>query len=250
MNPHTTLEKMRAMRLKAMAELYQQSLDTNIYSQLTMDEVLATLIDTEWEERQQRKIAGLIKRAGFRQQAAATDIDYHPDRGLDKTLIGRLLSLNFVKKAENLIITGPTGTGKSWLGQAIGRQGCLMLFKTRYFVTARFFDQAKLAKLDGSWPKLLKTLYKTDLLILDDFGLHPMDPASRQLLLDVIETRHQTASTILCSQIPVSGWHKLIGEGTIADAILDRVVYSSHRIELKGESLRKKTTLDPMTSNP
>ena len=149
-----------------------------------------------------------------------------------------------------ILITGPTGTGKSWLGQAIGRQACLMLFKTRYFVTARFFDEAKLAKLDGSWPKLLKTLHKTDLLILDDFGLHPMDPADRQLLLDVIETRHQTASTILCSQIPVSGWHKLIGEGTIADAILDRVVYSSHRIELKGESLRKKTTLDPMTSNP
>jgi len=238
------------MRLKAMAELYQQSLDTNMYSQLTMDEVMATLIDTEWEDRQQRKIAGLIKRAGFRQQAVATDIDYHPDRGLDKTLIARLLSLNFVKKAENLIITGPTGTGKSWLGQAIGRQGCLMLFKTRYFVTARFFDQAKLAKLDGSWPKLLKTLYKTDLLILDDFGLHPMDSADRQLLMDVIETRHQAASTILCSQIPVSGWHKLIGEGTIADAILDRVVYSSHRIELKGESLRKKTMLDPMNSNP
>lgn len=243
MNPHTTLEKMRAMRLKAMAELYQQSLDTNIYSQLSIDEVLASLIDTEWEERQQRKIAGLIKQAGFRQQASATDIDYHPDRGLDKTLVGRLLALNFVKKAENLIITGPTGTGKSWLGQAIGRQACLMLHKTRYFVLARFFDQAKLAKIDGSWPKLLKTLSKTDLLILDDFGLTPMDPADRQLLLDVIETRHQVTSTMLCSQIPVSGWHKLIGEGTIADAILDRVVYSSHRIELNGESLRKKQSL-------
>ncbi len=243
MNPHTTLEKMRAMRLKAMAELYQQSLDTNIYSQLSIDEVLASLIDTEWEERQQRKIAGLIKQAGFRQQASATDIDYHPDRGLDKTLVGRLLALNFVKKAENLIITGPTGTGKSWLGQAIGRQACLMLHKTRYFVLARFFDQAKLAKIDGSWPKLLKTLSKTDLLILDDFGLTPMDPADRQLLLDVIENRHQVTSTMLCSQIPVSGWHKLIGEGTIADAILDRVVYSSHRIELNGESLRKKQSL-------
>jgi DNA replication protein DnaC len=244
MNPHTTLDKMRAMRLRAMAELYQQSLNTNMYSQLSIDEVMTTLIDTEWEERQQRKIAGLIKRAGFRQQAAATDIDYHPDRGIDKTQMGRLLTLNFVKKAENLIITGPTGTGKSWLGQAIGRQGCVMLFKTRYFVTARFFDKAKLAKLDGSWPKLLQTLSKTDLLILDDFGLHPMDPADRQLLLDLIETRHQVASTILCSQIPVSGWHKLIGEGTIADAILDRVVYSSHRIELKGKSLRQKQRLN------
>lgn len=243
MNPHNTLEKMRAMRLPAMAELYQQSLDSNLYNELSLDEVMATLVDAEWEDRQQRKIAGLIKRAGFRQQAAATDIDYHPDRGLDKTMMGRLLSLNFARKAENLIITGPTGTGKSWLGQAIGRQACLMGLKTRYFVTARFFDEAKLAKLDGSWPKLLKKLYKTDLLILDDFGLHPMDPADRQLLMDLIETRHQESSTILCSQIPVSGWHKLIGEGTIADAVLDRVVYSSHRLELKGQSLRKKQRL-------
>lgn len=244
MNPQHTLEKMRAMRLRTMAEIYQQSLAGPSLAELSLDEVMATLIDAEWEERQQRKIAGLIKRAGFRQQAAATDIDYHPDRGIDKTMIGRLLSLNFVRKAENLIITGPTGTGKSWLGQAIGHQACLMQLKTRYFVTARFFDQAKLAKLDGSWPKLLKSLYKMDLLILDDFGLHPMDPADRQLLLDLIETRHQAASTILCSQIPVRGWHKLIGEGTIADAILDRVVYSSHRIELKGESLRKKQRLN------
>lgn len=245
MNPHNTLEKMRAMRLRTMAELYQQSLSSNSYQHLSLDEVMATLIDAEWEDRQQRKIAGLIKRAGFRQQASATDIDYHPDRGIDKTMMGRLLSLTFVKGAENLIITGPTGTGKSWLGQAIGHQGCLMQFKTRYFVTARFFDEAKLAKLDGSWPKLLKSLQKTNLLILDDFGLHPMDPADRQLLMDLIEARHQTASTILCSQIPVSGWHKLIGEGTIADAILDRVVYSSHRLELKGESLRKKQRLTP-----
>lgn len=234
---------MRAMRLPAMAELYQQSLASNTLSELSLDEVMATLIDAEWEDRRQRKMAGLIKRARFSQQAHASDIDYHPDRGLDKTVIGRLLSLNFVKKAENLIITGPTGTGKSWLGQAIGRQACLMLLKTHYYGTARFFDAAKLAKLDGSWPKLLKSLCRTDLLILDDFGLHPMDPADRQLLMDVIEARHQTASTILCSQIPVSSWHQLIGEGTIADAILDRVVYSSHRLELKGESLRKKQRL-------
>lgn len=245
MNPHNTLEKMRTMRLRTMAELYQQSLNGTLYKDLSLDQVMASLVDAEWEERQQRKITRLIKQAGFRQQATPTDIDYDPGRGLDKTIMGRLLSLAFVRNAENLIITGPTGTGKSWLGQAIGRQACLMLRRTRYFVTSRFFEAAKLAKLDGSWGKMLRSLTKTDLLILDDFGLHPMDPADRQLLMDLIEARHADASTILCSQIPVSGWHQLIGEGTIADAILDRVVNSSHRIELTGESLRKKQRLTP-----
>lgn len=243
MNPHNTLEKMRAMRLRTMAELYQQSLDGTLYKEFSLDQVMASLIDAEWEERQQRKITRLIKQATFRQQASPTDIDYHPDRGLDKTIMNRLLSLAFVKNAENLIITGPTGTGKSWLGQALGRHACLMLLKTRYFVTGRFFETAKLAKLDGSWGKLLRSLTKTDLLILDDFGLHPMDSSDRQVLMDLIEARHGDASTILCSQIPVNGWHQIIGEGTIADAILDRVVYSSHRIELKGESQRKKHRL-------
>ncbi len=245
MNPHTTLDKMRAMRLKAMAELYQQSLSSTVFSDVSLDDVLATLVDTEWEARQQRKMKALLKTAGFRQQAHPTDIDYHPDRGLDRTLMGRLLSLSFVQKRENLIITGATGTGKSWIGQAIGRQACIMLYKTRYFMTSRFFDEAKLAKLNGSWAKLLKSIHKTPLLILDDFGLHAMDATDRQLLLELIEARHQTASTIVCSQIPVSGWHKLIGEGTIADAILDRLAYTSHRLELKGESLRKKQALYP-----
>lgn len=245
MNPHTTLEKMRTMRLRTMAELYQQSLNGTLYNDLSFDQLMASMVDAEWEERQQRKIARLSKQAGFRQQASPTDIDYDPGRGLDRTLMERLLTLRFVKKAENLIITGPTGTGKSWLGQAIGQQACLMLRKTRYFVTSRFFEAARLAKLDGSWGQLLRSLTKTDLLILDDFGLHPMDPTDRQLLMDLIEARHANASTILCSQVPIRGWHQLIGEGTIADAILDRVVNSSHRIELKGESLRKKQRLTP-----
>jgi len=233
------------MRLKTMAELYRQSLSQNTYQQLSFDEVLANLIDAEWEDRQQRSIARLIKQAGFSQQASPSDIDYHPDRGLDKTLVGRLLNLTFIRRAENLILTGSTGTGKSWLGQAIGRQACLMQHKTRYFSTTGFFDEAKLAKLEGSWPTLFKKLGRADLLILDDFGLHPLEPTDRHLLMDLVEARHGKASTIICSQIPVSSWHHLIGEATIADAILDRLVYSSHRLQLKGESLRKKQRLTP-----
>ena len=133
----------------------------------------------------------------------------------------------------------------SCLAQAIAHQACLMQHKSRYFSTTGFFDEAKLAKLEGSWPALFKKLGKTDLIILDDFGLHPMQPDDRHLLMDLIEARHGKASTIVCSQIPVSGWHQLIGEATIADAILDRLVYSSHRLQLKGESLRKKQRLTP-----
>lgn len=244
MNSHNTLDKMRAMRMKTMAELYHRTMSENLFGELSTDELMTTLIDAEWEERQRRKIANLIKRAAFKQQACASNIDYHPQRGLDKTSVQRLLSLRFLKNTENLIITGATGVGKSYLGQAIGNQACQMLYKVRYFVTARFFDHAKLAQLEGTYPKLLKQLHNADLLILDDFGLHSMDQTDRQLLLDVIEQRYNTTSTMICSQIPVSGWHKLIGEGTIADAILDRIVYSSHRIELQGESMRKKQRLN------
>lgn len=243
MNTHNTIEKMRAMRMKTMAEIYHRSIHEHHYKDLGTDEFMAMLVDSEWEERQRSKITNLIKRAGFRIQARASDIDYQSSRNLDKTMLQRLLTLNFIKNTENIIITGPTGVGKSYLGQAIGNLACQMLVKTRYFITARFFDAAKLAKLDGSWPKLLGQLQKTDLLILDDFGLHTIDHKDRQFLLDVIEQRHQLASTILCSQIPVSEWHTVIGEGTIADAILDRLVYSSHRVELKGDSLRKKQSL-------
>lgn len=136
---------------------------------------------------------------------------------------------------------------KSWMGQAIGHQACLMLRKARYFITTRFFEATKMAKLNGSWEKLLFQISKADLLILDDLGLHPMDSADRNLLMDLIEAHHGDASTIICSQIPINGWHQLIGEGTIADAILDRAINSSHRIELKGESQRKKHRLNQST---
>lgn len=244
MNPHNTLEKMRLMQLSTMARLYHQNLSEKLYQELNLDDFLSLLIDQEWEERQRTKINNLIRAASFRSNASAHDIDYQGQRSLDKTLMQRLLSLGFVKNKENIIITGSTGVGKSYLGQVLGHQACQMLYKTRYFITARFFDEAKLARLDGSYLKFIRKLQKLPLLILDDFGLHAMDQTDRQILLDLIEERHQKASTIFCSQIPVSKWHSLIGEGTIADAILDRVVYSSHRIELKGESLRKNQSLN------
>lgn len=243
MNEHNTVEKMRRMRMNAMASLYHRSITEHLYQDYTLDDFLSMLIDTEWENRQNRNIESLIQRAGFKQMASASDIDYQAKRGLDKTTFERLLSLNFLQKKENLIITGSSGCGKSFLAQSIGVKACQMLHRTLYYNTARFFDQAKLAKLQGTYYKLIKRIQKTELLILDDFGLANIDQQARNVLMDVIEERHESSSTIIATQIPVASWHGLIGESTAADAILDRVVFSSHRIELDGESFRRKKQL-------
>ncbi|GAA3956635.1 ATP-binding protein [Chitinophaga oryziterrae] len=244
MNEHNTVEKMRRMRMNAMANLYHRSITEHLYQDYSLDDFLALMVDTEWENRQSRNIENLVQRAGFKQAVSAADIDYQTRRNLDKTTLERLLGLNFMHNKENLIITGPTGSGKSFLAQCIGVKACQMLSRTIYYNTARFFDLAKLARLEGTYAKLIKRIQKAQLLILDDFGLVTIDQAARNVLLDVIEERYDKASTIIATQIPVAKWHGLIGENTIADAILDRIVFSSHRIELEGESLRKKKQLN------
>lgn len=239
MNNNQTIEKLNQMRLGAMASLHLQHLKDNRMESLTADEYLALLTDHEWEHRQNRKIDRLISQAGFRQKASLAEVDYVHNRQLDKNMFVRLGTLDFIKRNENLILTGASGVGKSYLAQALGHQTCLMGYKTIYSVVARLFNRLKLCKLDGTYLHELKKISKADLLILDDFGLQAFDTHSREVLMDIIDERYNTKSTIISSQIPVSAWYDIIGEGTIADAILDRIVNSSHRVDLKGESLRK-----------
>jgi DNA replication protein DnaC len=239
MTTNQTLEKLRQMRLYAMAELHQNHLQNHLYDDLTTDDYLDLLTQHQWEQRQNKRIERLIKQAKFKENASIADIDFNSTRNLDKNMFNRLSTLDFIRRKENLIITGASGTGKSYLTQALGHQACLMGMSVQYYITSRLLDYLKFAKLDGTYFKELKKINKSDILILDDFGLQSFNNKAREALMDIIEDRHNSRSTFVCSQIPVSGWHKLIGEGTIADAILDRIINSAHRIQLKGESMRK-----------
>lgn len=239
MNNQNTIEKMKQMRLTAMAETYHNSLQNNMHKDYTIDQYIALMVDQEWDYRHNKRIKNLIATAGFRYPASIQDVDYTAIRSLDKTTFERLALLDFIKKGENVIITGATGTGKSYLAQALGHNACLMQHKTMYCNFARLMDQLKLSKLEGTYLKLLKKIEKMDLLILDDFGLTAFDDQARNALMDIVEMNYDRSSIIIAAQIPVKCWHETIGEGTIADAILDRLVHSSHRIDLTGESMRK-----------
>lgn len=240
MNDYSTIEKMKQMRLKGMAEYHYRAIQNKLHRDYTTDQYLALLVDMEWESRQDRKMNALIKAAGFKTGASITDIDYSSPRNLDRNYFERLAGLGFIKNRENIIITGATGTGKSYLAQALGHQACINMYRAMYFNISKLMERIRISRLEGSYTKFMAKVERTELLILDDFGLYEFDNTSRHALMDIVETKHDRSSIILASQIPVKMWHDLIGEGTIADAILDRIVNSSHRIELEGESMRRK----------
>ena len=243
MNTQSTIEKMKQLKLFGMSEIYHRSLTEHLFTSHTTDEFLALLVDTEWDRRENRKIENLRKSAGFKFHAEASNMDYTTQRNLDKTVFERLLTLQFIKQRENLIITGPSGIGKSFLAQAIGQSAVKNHYKTSYFNTGKLNEEIKLSKIQGHYIKFLKKIQHCDLLIMEDFGLHTLDNHTRQALFDIVEERHDRRSTIITSQFPVKTWHEIIGESTIADAILDRLVFNSHRIELNGDSMRKKKKL-------
>ncbi len=237
MNNQATVQSFQELRLPGMKNAFCAYLESS--ATFTPDELAAHLAQAETEHRQQLRLHRLTLAAQFHYTAAMPEVDFATKRGLDKNLLFRLAQGNFIRQHENLIITGPTGVGKSFLASAIGHQACLLGYKTLYFNTRKLFHLLNAALADNSYLKILEKMAKQDLLILDDFGLQPLDGTARQALLEIIEDRHQHKSTIIASQLPVRDWHAAIGQSAIADAVLDRIAHAAHRIELSGESLRK-----------
>lgn len=239
MNNHATLEKMQQMKLYGMVQAFKANLESKLNGQMQADELLAHLIEQEWLDREQRKTQRHIRSARFRYQATIEEVDYSSGRNLDKNQLMRLTDCSFIDRKENLLITGPTGVGKSYLASAVGYQACKLGYKVRYFNTAKLFNWMTMSKADNSYLRELTRLEKTDLLIIDDFGLQPIDGTNRMMLMEVIEDRHGKHSTLVASQLPQEKWYELFDDSTIADAILDRLTHNAHKIALKGESMRK-----------
>ncbi|MDD2426435.1 MAG: IS21-like element helper ATPase IstB [Eubacteriales bacterium] len=240
MNQTTTIQKLEELRMSGFIRAYRDIMETGRNKDFTTEEIISHLVQAEWDDRYNRRLKRLITRARFRYQASMEQIDYMAKRDLDKNQMLRLSSCSWITNKQNIIISGSTGLGKSFLASALGHQACMQGYKVFYRNCSKLFDELKIAKADGTYIKEIGKIEKHDLLILDDFALKPLDNNQRLILLEILEDRHGKRSTIITSQLPVSKWHDVIGDPTIADAILDRMVHSSHRIELVGDSLRKK----------
>lgn len=237
-----SLDLMNRMKLHGMAEAFRESLNSTMAENMTIDAFLSMLLAREWDWRAQAAIARLTRNASFRYKAYMEEIDYTVSRGLDRNQMERLASLEFVRQARNLFITGSSGTGKSFLASALGHEACKKGIRTYYANASKLMGMLKVAKTKGTLETEMKRIERCSLLILDDLFLVPLDAKERPLLLDIIEDRHERKSIIITSQLPLESWYDAIGDQTVADAILDRIVHSAHRIELTGESVRKMKT--------
>ena len=240
-NSQHLIEQLRDLRLPGFIDALSQQLNQpNTYNELPFSERLALLVNSEMTSRNNKKITRLIKQAKLRLNAHLTDIDYNPKRGLRKEIVAQLTQNDWLAHHRNVLIEGATGTGKTFLTNAIGRHFCEQGFSVRYFRIKRLFDALTIAHGDGSYGKWLTQLAKTDLLVIDDWGLETISPAQRNDLLEIMEDRHNCRSTIIASQLPIDLWHNVIGDPALADAILDRLLHNAYKLKLSGESLRKK----------
>lgn len=240
MNTENLLDQIRTLKMSGMLEAFHEQLSQPKHADLSFEERLGLLLDREILTRENRRINNLQRRAKFRQIASIEDVCYKSKRGLDKAKMLSLAKCDFIKHHQNILITGPTGCGKTYLACAISNQACRLGYKARYLLLTRFLEEMSISHSDGSYSQLMMQLHKYDVLILDDFGLTAINSKQRHDLFNLIEDRYQLKSTIITSQFPVSKWHEYLGEPTIADAILDRIAENAHRVELEGDSMRKR----------
>lgn len=234
-----TVERLRAMKLKGLADGYLRQREISQIRELSFDERLGILVEDEWLSRQNRKQKLLLKNAHLRDQASLEGIDYTHHRSLDRGLIQRLSLGNWLKDNQNILISGPTGVGKTYLSCALGNLACRMYYSTRYYRLSRLFSEIAMSRGDGSYIRHLEGLRKVKVLILDDWGLAPLTSQESRELLEVIEDRTHQGPTIIAGQIPPKHWHELMPDPTVADAFMDRLIHNAHIIELKGDSMRK-----------
>lgn len=236
---HPTLDKLHELRFTGMAKALTEQMALPDIDDLSFEERLGLLIDREATEREDRRLQTRLRQAKLKQNACIEDIDFKQSRGLDKSLVLDLAQCQWIKRHLNLLITGPTGVGKTWVACALAQKACREGFTSLYLRLPRLLQTLPIAKGDGTYTRLLTRLAKVDVLILDDWGLSKLIAEQRRDLLEILEDRHDSRSTIVTSQLPLDQWHHIIGDPTLADAILDRLVHNAYKINLKGESMRK-----------
>jgi len=239
-----TFDKLYTMKLIGMAEGFKEQLEKPSFQNLSFEERFGMLVDQQWTWKENKRLKRLLRDAKLKLQASLEDIDYRTPRGIEKSVLLSLASCQWIRSHQNLLISGPTGVGKTFLACAFAQKACREGLRALYLRSPQFFYQIALARADGSYGTLMKRFSKTHLLVLDDLGLAPLTDTQRRDLLEVIEDRTGSTSTLITSQLPIDRWHDHIGDPTIADAIMDRLIHNAHRIQLKGGSMRKKQKLD------
>jgi len=236
---HPLFDQLKTLRCEGMLEAFQEQLNTPDINRLSFDERFALLIEREHLTRENRKLINRLRQAKLKEDACIEDIHYAPERQLSKTVITRLAECSWIARKENILITGPTGAGKTYLACAFANQACRQGYGARYIRLPKLFQSITIAKADGSYIKLMEYVAKLSLLVLDDWGIAPMNDANRRDLLEIIDDRYHRSSTLITSQLPVQAWHESIGDATLGDAILDRLIHNAHRIEVQGPSMRE-----------
>jgi len=241
-----TIQKLKEMKMHGFARALEEQLSNPAAMELSFEERISLLVDQEENERMNRKIQRLLKAAKFAKSACVEDIDFRHDRGLKRSEIASLSTCTWIQRANHLILTGPTGTGKTWLACALGNRACRSGLSVRFYKMVELLRDMSIAKHDGSYKKMLARLIRYDLLILDDFGAHPMEIGGKSILYEIVDGREERGSIIVTSQLPVGTWHKFVGgkNGTIGDATLDRLIGGAYRIELSGDSFRRRRKVE------